>query len=182
MNATIAPQRSAHRSLEETQLRMAVQAAEGYLELGLTEHALRELERREALTLGDGRASYLWGECLRQLDRHAEAVGVLRRTAMLLPQDTHVMLALAWCYKRVGRLDRAIQSLERAVRFAPREAVLHFNLACYWSLSMERDRSLTELRRAIALDASFRSLTEVEPDFDLLRDDPAFVRLTESPL
>lgn len=158
-------------------LKRAVEEAEGYMELGMSEHALRSLQRRGALVHGNGRACYLLGEALREMARYEEALAPLERSADLMPDDIHVLLALGWCYKRTGQLARAIGALERAVRIEPGEAVLHYNLACYWSLARNRTLSLRYLRRAIEIDGNYRDILNDEPDFTPLRHDPQFIAL-----
>ena len=156
----------------------AIEEAEGYTELGMTEHALRALQRRGALVHGDGRACYLLGETLRELARYEEALAPLERSADLIPDDIHVLLALGWCYKRTGQLGKAIDALERAVKIDHSEAVLHYNLACYWSLARNRTLALRYLSRALEIDTNFRDLVPDEPDFNPLRHDPEFRQLT----
>jgi tetratricopeptide (TPR) repeat protein len=169
---------SRHVSNTRLQLQQTIEQAEGYLELGMTEHALRALQHRGALVHGSGRACYLLGEALRELGRYEEALFPLERSADLLPDDIHAWLALGWCYKRTGQLSRAIHALEKAVRVDPGEAILHYNLACYWSLARNRTRALRYLAHALDLDANYRDMVQDEPDFDPLRDDPKFKQLT----
>jgi hypothetical protein len=158
-------------------LSRAVEEAEGYLELGMMEHALRTLQRRGALVHGNGRACYMLGEALRELARYEEALMPLERSADLLPDDIHVLMALGWCYKRTGQLGKAIDALERAVKIDPSEAVLHYNLACYWSLARNRTSALKYLSRALEIDSNVRDLIADETDFNPLRDDPEFQTL-----
>lgn len=160
------------------QLQRACVEAEGYLELGLPQDALRALQRRGQLVHGDPRGCYLLGEALRELRRYREAVYPLRRCMELMPDDMHVALALGWCYKRTGRLPEAISTLEHAVKVEPGEAILHYNLACYWSLAHNRRQALQHLAYAIEIDGNFRDLVAEEPDFDPIRDDPLFQTLT----
>jgi tetratricopeptide (TPR) repeat protein len=158
---------------------MLIRHAEGYLELGLPEHALAELARwdDQAETLPD-HALYLKGEALRELGKHHEAVGPLSRAAEGAPENIHIWLALGWCYKRIGRLDLAIESLEEALEAKPNEAILHYNLACYWSLAGNKRQSLLFLSQALDLDPNYRDLVGAESDFDNVRGDPAFRALT----
>jgi tetratricopeptide (TPR) repeat protein len=155
----------------------AIEEAEGYTELGMSEHALRSLQRRGALVHGNGRACYLLGETLRELARYEEALAPLERSADLLPDDIHVLLALGWCYKRTGQLAKAIDALERAVRVDASEAVLHYNLACYWSLARNRTLALKYLSQALEIDSNIRDLIPDEADFNPLRHDPEFRQL-----
>lgn len=148
--------------------------AEGYLELGMPEHALRSLQRQGKIIHGDARGCYLLGESLRELHRYRDAIFPFRRSLELIPDDVHVWMALGWCYKRIGELPKAIDSLEHALSIEPGEAVLHYNLACYWSLARDRRQALRSLARALNIDGNFRDFIADEPDFDPLRNDPLF--------
>jgi tetratricopeptide (TPR) repeat protein len=158
-------------------LRRTLEEAEGYTELGLTEHALRTLQRRGALVHGNGKACYMLGETLRELARYEEALLPLERSAALVPDDIHVYLALGWCYKRTGQLAKAIDALERAVEIDPAEPSLYYNLACYWSLARNRTLALRHLNRALDLNPNYREEIPDEPDFNPLRHDPEFKQL-----
>jgi tetratricopeptide (TPR) repeat protein len=156
----------------------AMEEAEGYSELGMSDHALSALQRRGALVHGDGRACYLLGEVFRELARYEEALLPLERSSDLLPDDVHVLLALGWCYKRTGQLAKAIHALERAVTIEPGEAVLHYNLACYWSLARNRALAIGYLSRALEIDGNFRDMVSDEADFNPIRHDAEFIALT----
>jgi Flp pilus assembly protein TadD len=148
--------------------------AEGYLELGMPEHALQTLDRLGDPTAFSGQSLYLWGESLRTLERYFEALLPLQRAAKADPEDTRIRIALAWCYKRTGRLDLAIETLEQALIIEPEEALLRYNLACYLSLAGHKRRALRYLSQALAIDPAYRKLIETESDFDPLRADPEF--------
>ena len=159
-------------------LSRAIDEAEGYIDLGMKEHALRALQRRGALVHSDGRACYLLGEALRELDRYEEALLPLERSADLIPDDIRVLLALGWCYKRTGQLAKAIEALEKAVKVDASEGILHYNLACYWSLARNRTLALRYLAKALEIDTNFRDMIVTEPDFKAIRNDSAFIALT----
>jgi Flp pilus assembly protein TadD len=165
-------------SIVRIQVQHACLEAEGYLELGMPQQALRTLQHRGHLVHGDARGCYLLGETLRELNRFREAVYPLRRSLELIPDDVHVAMALGWCYKRIGRLEYASAALEHAFAIEPGEATLHYNLACYWSLARNRRRALQHLAYALDIDGNFRTLVEEEPDFDNIRQDPLFQSLT----
>ena len=151
--------------------------AEGYLELGMAEHALQTLGRLGDPTAFDANALHLWGESLRALDRYFEALMPLERAAKAAPDDIHVRIALGWCYKRTGRLDLAIETLEQALIIEPEQALLRYNLACYLSLAGQKRRALRHLSQALTIDPAYRELVEAESDFDPLRADPEFQAL-----
>ena len=157
----------------------AIEEAEGYTELGMLEHALRRCSGPDRwCTEMAGRVTY-WARRCRDLARYEEALPPLERSADLLPDDIHILLALGWCYKRTGQLAKAIEVLERAVRVDSSEAVLHYNLACYWSLARNRSLALRYLSRALEIDTNFRDMISDEPDFNLLRHDAQFIALVE---
>jgi len=161
---------------ERIRRQQILERAEGYLELGMPEHTLAALAELGPQII-DGKASYLSGEALRALDRHADAVPHFELARNAIPDDIHILLALAWCYKRTRRIDRAIEALERALEIDPGEAILYYNLACYWSLVGNRHYALRFLARALAIDGNYRDLVFDEPDFAPLRDDPDFQEL-----
>ena len=148
--------------------------AEGYLELGMPEHALQTLGRLGDPARFDVGALYLWGEGLRALERFYEALMPLERAAKAAPDDIRVRISLGWCYKRTGRLDLAIDALEQALLVEPEEPLLRYNLACYLSLAGRKQRALRYLSQAFAIDPAYRQLAEAEADFDPLRGDPDF--------
>ncbi len=154
-----------------------VQQAEGYLELGMADHALRVLTRcGDEQSLPD-HALYLKGQSLRELGRFGEALDPLWQAAQRSPENVSIWLALGWCYKRTGKLDRAIESLEEALAAEPHDALVHYNLACYWSLARNKRQALSYLARAFQLQDEYRNLVADETDFDAIRDDPAFQAL-----
>ena len=69
------------------------------------------------------------------------------------------------------------ESLEEALAAEPDDALVHYNLACYWSLAKNKRQALVYLSRALDLEDEYRTLVPHEPDFDPVRDDPAFQTL-----
>jgi Flp pilus assembly protein TadD len=155
--------------------------AEGFLMLDLPKKALEILEGCSDWATMQFEASLLTGEALRSLGRFRDALKPLEVAASLRPEDVGVAMALGWCYKRTHRLAQAIDALGRAVRHNPEEPLLHYNLSCYWSLAGNAAKSLDELAAALDLDPGLRSAIAKESDFDALRGNPEFERLTVGP-
>jgi len=152
--------------------------AEGYLMLDLPARALAILEARPDWATMQFEAASLTGEALRVLGRYRDALKPLEVAAALRPGDVVVAIALGWCYKRTHRLAQAIDALGRAVRHNPQAPLLHYNLSCYWSLVGNPTKSLDELAIALDLDPDLRDRIAAEPDFDAVRGNPDFERLT----
>ena len=155
--------------------------AEGYLMLDLPERTLEILERRDDWATMQFEASFLSGEALRSLERYRDALKPLEIAARLRPGDIGVAIALGWCYKRTHRLAQAIDALERASRENTEEPLLHYNLACYWSLAGNVAKALDELAIALDSNPTLRALINEEADFEKLRGNPEFGRLTVGP-
>jgi tetratricopeptide (TPR) repeat protein len=162
------------------QIKRQLDEAEGYLMLNLPHLALEILEKRTDWATMQFEASFLAGQALRSLERYRDALKPLEVAAKLRPADAGVAIALGWCYKRTHRLAQAIDALERAARLNQDEPepLLHYNLACYWSLAGNAAKALDELAVSLDLDPALRSLIAEETDFDKLRGNPAFERLT----
>jgi tetratricopeptide (TPR) repeat protein len=156
-------------------------SAEGYLVLELPHRALEILQSRTDWATMQFEASFLTGEALRMLERYREALKPLEVAFGLKPGDVAVAIALGWCYKRTHRLAQAVDALERAAKENPGEPLLHYNLACYWSLAGNQEKALDELSIALDMAPELRSLIPGESDFDPLRGNPEFERLTVGP-
>ncbi len=161
-------------------IRRRLDEAEGYLLLDLPRRSLQILESRTEWSNMQFEASLLRGQALRALNKYREALIALEHAAQLRPGDPCVALDLGWCYKRTNRLAQAIDSLTRALREHPDEPLLHYNLACYWSLAGNAANSIRELSIALDLDPEMGKLVAAESDFDGVRGNPEFERLTRS--
>jgi Flp pilus assembly protein TadD len=174
------------KSKEDRIRRMKLQhEAEGYLELGLPQQALRvlgrlgEVDNVSTAANSDVRTLYLRGEALRSLERYVDAIAPLRRVAELEPENVQVLLALGWCHKRTGRIDLAIEALEAALAADNDEPLIRYNLACYHSVAGDKRQALAYLEQALALDPNYGLLIDDESDFDSLRNDPEFQAICE---
>jgi tetratricopeptide (TPR) repeat protein len=166
------------RTRNRIRLKHAEREAEGYLELGMAQHALDTLARLGEPANFSGHAYYLCGEALRSQRKYAEALEPLTKAANASPGDIHIWLALGWCHKRLRRLDLAVAAMEQALEAEPEDALVHYNLACYLSLATQKERAILHLAKALSIDPEFRNLIDAEQDFDPIRSDPEFQALT----
>lgn len=151
-----------------------LRAAEGYLALGMPDHALRELKPIERSPQTAATVSRLRAESLRQLERFTEALTAYSRVLAEQPQDVEVLMGMAWCYKRLDRIGEAITATEQAYQSDPENSILLYNLSCYFALAGERDQSLAWLGRALRMNQQLVNLVDDESDFDSLRNDAGF--------
>lgn len=182
-----------------------LEAACGYLDLNMPEHALRELDRIADPQAVSFEFNRLRGEALRAAGQFEKALVAYAQALAEKPDEISVLVGMAWCHKRTGQLPKAIAAMEQAHQVHPKELIVLYNLACYFSLAGEKAQALSWLGRALRMESSLRkqhaagesglpswggmgqlspSLREMiadEPDFDPLRNDPDFQYLTSSP-
>lgn len=170
--------RNSSKPLSAVQKRHRISAATGYLMLGMTAAAERELDSLGADESLD--AIRLRGELYRETERHDDALKLYDKLLGIEPTAIDGAIGKAWCLKRLSRLDEAIQTLRIASNHHPREALIQYNLACYFALRHDKDRCLSYLGIALRLGPEFVELIDDESDFDSIRDDSDFVSLVET--
>ena len=159
-----------------TRLRRArlIEAAQGYLELEMADHAVKQLQAIDdpgECTLDVNR---LWGEALRAKREYCAALQAFGRALQEEPTDLSILCGMAWCYKRTGELPQAIATMEQAYRCCPDEPIVLYNLSCYFALAGNKTQSLSWLGRALRMSGTLRDCLPGETDFDRFRDDPDF--------
>jgi len=153
--------------------RRQIEAAQGYLLLGMAEHAQRELGG-----IPDPQRDGLWhglrAEACRLLEDHHAAVLEYQRALAVDPQNLELLNGLAWCLKRMERLPAAITAMLQAYGAHPKEASVLYNLACYYALAGDKRQALSWLGRALRMQPALTRLIPDDADFSGLRTDPDF--------
>ncbi len=93
------------------------------------------------------------------------------------PQFADVIEILGGLYTREGRIADGLRMDRKLVRLEPDNATAHYNLACSLALSRRKTDALRSLQRAVALGYSDHEWMMQDPDFEGLKDDPAFQQL-----
>lgn len=156
-----------------------LRAAEGFLELDMPDHALRELNR--IADVGDERfpISLMRGEAFRVKQEHRLALDAFRQAHLEKPTDLSAMFGMAWCLKRIDQLPQAINVMKLAYQFHKDQAEVLYNLACYYSLAGEKDNALSWLGRSLRMNRALLDKIHEESDFDSLKNDSDFQHLLE---
>lgn len=143
-----------------------LRAASGWLELGLADEALYELQAlppevqvmRESLEL----------KLMAQMEcEHWNSASETGRLLCLKAEDVaEFFLRTAYCLHETGDTLAACNQLLRGPKALFEMAVFHYNLACYlWTLG-EGPRARSHLKQAIDLDEAF--LESAKEDRDLV--------------
>lgn len=151
--------------------------AEGYLQLGMLDHALERVVAVSATAHLGYECAALRGSILREKNAFPEAIPYFEAALRLRPGDLLATMGLGWCQKRVGHVDLAAKTYTDALKVHPNEAILHYNLACYLSLLGQAKESVDALRRSFRIDKDYRQLLRGETDFDPIRAHPEFLQL-----
>lgn len=160
--------------------RRRLDAARGYLMLGMPDASLRELQKIQRPEYCELDCLLLKAESLRDLQRFEEAIPCFQKALEVQPANLQAHLGLAWCFKRANRLSLAIESLELARRHHPEEPIVIYNLACYFSLLGDKPKAIECLGRSLRMEPQLKQLISEEEDFDRLRTDPDFQFVTET--
>jgi tetratricopeptide (TPR) repeat protein len=151
-----------------------LEAARGYLILGMPDQALRELQ---AITNPERCAfdyHLLTAESRRERLEYGHAVRAFLKALDERPDNLQALLGLAWSYKRLNHLDLAIETLQLAKTAHPDEPLVIYNLSCYYTLAGNKPKAIECLGLALRMEPAFGRLISEETDFDSLREDPDF--------
>ncbi len=146
-------------------MKRTLEAAAGWLELGVADEALAELDTLPAeartqrhaleLTLAAQMASEAWNP----------AADTARLLCLKAADEPHFFLSAAFCLHETGDTHAACNWLLRGPKSLFGMAVFHYNIACYlWKLG-HASRARSHLRRAIVMDDSL--LEAARDDGDL---------------
>jgi tetratricopeptide (TPR) repeat protein len=78
-----------------------------------------------------------------------------------------------------GDVDEALQLLNRAVAEDPMCIDVLYVRACAWALKGAAEKAVGDLRQAIAVDPKIRFQAINDPDFERIREEPAFIDVIE---
>ena len=151
-----------------SEIQRHLRAAIGFIELGMLEDAVSELE---SLPPEDrDRSSVL---ALRvEIYRTAGSWSLMEVAARELwkrhPDEPVYWTNLAWAVRRLDSIVAARDILLEAVERFPGDAMTHFNLGCYACQLGDIEQAKTRVGRAIELDAKFKLLALDDPDLELL--------------
>jgi hypothetical protein len=153
-------------NLVEMVVDRTLRAASGWLELGLADEALHELETLppEAQFQRDPLELKLAAQM--ECEQWNAASETARLLCLKAEEEPEFFLRAAYCLHETGDTLAACNQLLRGPKALFEMAVFHYNLACYlWTLG-EGPRARGHLKQAIDLDGAF--LAEAREDRDLV--------------
>ena len=147
-----------------------LQAAQGFLDLGLPLEAHEELEEIEPELRHFSEVLALKVPIFQALRKWALLEVVSKEMCIRQPDEPRWLLSLAEAIRRDRSLQEGMQVLVQAAMRFPEEAILFYRLACYQAQLGYLDATRGRLANAVRLDPGFRERAQDDPDLRPLRD------------
>lgn len=146
-----------------------LQAAIGYLELGLPLEANEEIEgiEPEMKTLSEVLAVRV--EIFRSLSKWEMMEAVARQFCALRPDDEQGFISLGFATRRAVGLQEALAVLTTVAPRFPSCATILYNIACYAAQLGHLDSARARLAEAIRMEVGYKELALADPDLVPLR-------------
>ena len=151
---------------EKIAMLQRLEAAQGYLGLGMSMDAWNELENIEARHRHFSEVLKIRVEVCRALEKWELMAELCRFLARGEPDDAGHAINLAYAVRRHESVQAAAAILTDALGRFPAEALIPYNLACYRAVAGKIDEAKELLERAYDLDKSLRLLALDDPDLE----------------
>jgi predicted Zn-dependent protease len=145
-------------------LHKPLMAADGYLFLGMPQHALTELE---AIVDSAQHASPVLRARVRVLlhmKRWTEANSLSETGNSLYPDENEFTVQRAFALHQMKKGNDAVQVLLNAPEWIRRTGILHYNLACYEAQLGDLTTARQCIKTAIEINSSFKKNARTDPD------------------
>jgi predicted Zn-dependent protease len=146
-----------------------IRAARGYLELGMHEDALGELEGLPVDELDRPQAVEMRLAVLIGNRRWPEALVTARRLCSIEPEKPFGYIHAAFCLHEMGRTREAREFILAGPPALAREPLYYYNLACYDAILGHGREACDNLHRSFRLDARLKDYAREDPDLDSIR-------------
>ena len=145
-----------------------LQAAVGYLELGMLGEANDEIENLEPELKTSSPVLGVRLEIYRSAEKWSLMEVVARELWKRHPDEPDYWTNFAWAVRRSDSVVAARDILLEAVERFPGDAMTHFNLGCYACQLGDIEQAKTRVGKAIELDAKFKLLALDDADLEPL--------------
>jgi Flp pilus assembly protein TadD len=155
-----------HSHSQETQ--RSLQAADGYLYLGLADEALRELEEVTGDEKTDPSVLLAHVRVLLHLKQWREAESLSGLGTTTHPEEEEFTVQRAFALHQLNQGEQAVEVLLAAPEWIRRTGILHYNLACYEARLGDLSTARQCIRAAIQLNAAMKKNARLDPDLQSL--------------
>ena len=157
-----------------------LQAAQGYIELGMFVEASDELDRIAPEDRAHPAVLAHRYVISVEMEEWTHAEVVARHLVKILPEEPGGWINWANATRRCQSIEDAKQVLLSAEKLHPNEATIQFNLGCYACQLGDLEEAKRRVTAATSLDEKFRIMALDDPDLQPLWDDLTVI-LKENP-
>ena len=154
--------------VESQEAQRALQAADGYLFLGLHQEAMRELNGVPLLAQGDPAVLLSRVRVLLHRRSWREAEELANQCVEAYPEVEEFTVQRAFALCRTKTPDIAIEVIEAAPAWIRRTGILHYNLACYEARLGDLLMARRCIDTAIQINSAMARNAKVDPDLQSL--------------
>jgi len=147
----------------------SIQAAQGYMELGMHDDALAELDSLVAAVRNRPDVLELRILVLIHAKKWDEALEASRKLCELRPEAAIGYIHTAFCLHELNRSGEAKSVLLSGPAALRDEPTYHYNLACYECMLGNLESAQAHLETSFSLDKKFRALAKDDPDLKALK-------------
>ena len=141
-----------------------INAAQGYLDLGMPDEALAELDRIPAQNRGGEDVVQLRIYILMRAQRWDKALVACEELQASHPGFPLAYIHGAFCLHELGRTTEAVALLSRGPESLRQEPVYFYNLGCYHAVLGDPAEAEKYLRTSFGMDGKFREIARHDPD------------------
>ena len=152
-----------------------IQAAIGYLELGMLDEAAGELENLPPEDRTSSAVLCARLEIYRSAKNWTLMEVVARELWKRYPDDSAYWINLAWVVRRKDSIEAAQTILLEGFERFPNDAMTNYNLGCYACLLGDMDNAKRFVGEAIKLDSKYKLMALDDGDLEPLWDSFASV-------
>jgi tetratricopeptide (TPR) repeat protein len=142
----------------------ALQAAEGYVFLGLHREALKELDTIDQLDQEDSDVMIARIRTLLHLGRFSAAARLSARGESIHSEEDEFTVQRAFALHRLNKRDEAAKVIQSAPAWLRRTGILHYNLGCYQARWGDIPTARQCVDAAIQLNAAIELSMKKDPD------------------
>jgi Flp pilus assembly protein TadD len=141
-----------------------LETALGWLELGLPEDSLRELQSLSARDRMRKQALEMKLSAEMQARRWNAGADTGRLLCLREPKEPRFFINAAYCLHETGDTLAARNWLMTGPSVLIEDPLFHYNIACYHAVLGEKKQAKSHLARAIAMDAAFGEMAAKDCD------------------
>jgi tetratricopeptide (TPR) repeat protein len=146
----------------------ALNAADGYLYLGMPEEALQEIETLDAEDQSESPVMRAQVRVLLHMGRWKEADELSEFGSAIYPHEEEFVVQRAFALHQQKRGDDAVKVLLSAPDWIRRTGILHYNLACYEAQLGDLRTARKCIDTAIEINSGFKKNARHDPDLQRL--------------